>query len=256
MGFAVAGIGAAVGGMISANASENAANTEANAARNATGVQLGIYNDEKANAAPWLQSGQAALGTLNADMPSLTTPFSMQDFQQSPGYQFQLSQGEQAMQRSAAASGILNSVGTEQGLNNYAQGSANTDYQQALQNYMGQNQQTYNMLSGMSGQGLSAASLTNTAAQNAGNNVSSNIIGAANASAAGQVGTANAITGGISSLANGYMNKNAMSNVFGNQNPGSMNGPLLNSTQGANSAMYDNMPQLSPNSSTFGSLTD
>lgn len=237
--------GAVIGGVIASNASQSAAGTEANAANNATQTQLQMFNTEEANAKPWLTSGQNALNTLNADMPSLTKPFTTQDFQTSPGYQFQLSQGEQAMQRSAASRGLLNSVGTQQNLNNYAQGAANTDYQQALQNYMGQNAQTYNMLSGMSNQGLSAASLTNSAAQNAGNNISANTIGAGNAQAAGQIGTANAITGGISSGVNGFVNYNAMSNLFGNQNPNGMNSQLLNSTSQANAAMSNNMPTYS-----------
>lgn len=254
MGFAIAGAAAIGGALISSSASQNAANTEAGAANAANGLTTNMFNTEEANAKPWLTAGQNALGELQTDLPSLDAPFTMQDFQESPGYQFQLNQGLQAMQRSAAAKGMLNSSGTQQNLNNYAQGAANTDYQQALQNYLSQNQQKYNMLSGISNQGLSAASLTNSAAQNTTNNISANTIGAGNASAAGQIGTANAINGGLSSVANGYMNYNMMSNLFGNQNP------YANMSGGSNGMM---MPQLGstaapaqPNYSLGANLTD
>lgn len=209
MGFAIGG--AVLGGaLLSANASQNAASTEAGAAGQATALDQSMFNTEQANAAPYLASGTAALNTLNADMPSLTAPFTMQDFQQAPGYQFQLNQGLQAMQRSAAAKGMLNSVGTQQNLNNYAQGSANQDYQQALQNYMGQNQQTYNMLMGQSQQGLQATGMSNAAAQGFASTASGNMIGAANAQAAGQVGTANAISSGIGTGVNAYQSNNLL----------------------------------------------
>jgi len=215
-GGIIAGVGAIGGALISSNAAQGAANTESNAAANASQVQQNMFNTEEANAQPWLASGQSNLATLNADMPDLTRQFTMADFQSNPGYQFQLGQGEQAMQRSAAAAGMLNSSGTQQGLNNYAQGMANTDYQQALTNFTNNQQQRYNMLSGLSSQGLSAANMTNQVGMNAANNISSNIMGSANAQAAGQIGTANAISSGINGGINSYMGYSAMNNLANN----------------------------------------
>lgn len=216
MGFAIGG--AIIGGIAaSAISSSNAAGAMNNASNNALGLTQSEFNTEQANAAPYLESGKNALATLNADMPQLSSPFTMQQFQQSPGYQFQLDQGMQAMQRSAASKGLLNSVGTQQNLNNYAQGTANSDYQNALQNYMNQNQQKYNMLSGLANQGLQATGLANSSGQNYANNASNTILGAGNAQAAGSIATGNAITNGLSNGVNGYVNYNAMSNLFGNQ---------------------------------------
>lgn len=210
---AIAG-SALVGGIMSSNASGKAADAETNAANLASQTQMGIYNDEKANSAPWLQSGQNALNTLNADMPDLTRKFTSADFVQDPGYQFQLQQGQQAMQRSAAAKGLLNSVGTQENLNSYSQGMANTDYQQALGNFTNSQAQRYSMLSGLSGQGLSAANMTNAAAANAGNNISNNQMAAGSASAAGYVGQANAVSNGLSTGANGLMNYSLMNQLI------------------------------------------
>jgi hypothetical protein len=198
------GVGALGGAIIEGNAASGAANTEANAAGASNAIQYQEYQNNLANEAPYLQAGNSALSSLQSQLPSLEAPFTLSDFQESPGYQFQLGQGEQAIQRSAAASGLLNSVGTEENLNNYAQGAANTDYQQALTNFTNSQQQRYNMLSGLVGVGQNAASMSNAAGTNYANAASNNLTGAANATAAGQVGTANATTGALSSGANTF----------------------------------------------------
>lgn len=227
----IAAAGAIGGALISSNASSNAANTEANAANNASQTQWNMYQDEKNTSAPWVAAGQSGLAQLQAAMPDLTRQFTAQDFQSNPGYQFQLQQGQQAIQRSAASKGLLNSVGTQQNLDAYSQGMANTDYQQALGNFTANQQQRYNMLAGLSQQGLSGANMTNQAAMNAGNNISNNQMAAGNAQAAGIMGQANATSGAISSIGNGAMgygimnqlqqgNVNGYANVYGTSNPG------------------------------------
>lgn len=211
--------GAVIGGGMSMIGSQNAANTEANAAGNASQMQWNMFQQQQANAQPWMQSGNAALSSLNAQMAngSLTNPMTMQQFQQDPGYQFQLQQGQQAIQRSAASKGLLNSVGTQQNLDAYSQGMANTDYQQALSNFTNNQQQRYNMLSGLSQQGLQATGMTNAAGANVANNISSNTMAAGNAVAAGQMGTANAIGGTFGNAINGVNNNNIMNQLLQNQ---------------------------------------
>jgi hypothetical protein len=227
----IAAAGAIGGALITSNASSNAANTEANAANNASQTQWNMFQQQQANAQPWMQSGQQNLATLNAQMAngSLTNAMTMQQFQQDPGYQFQLQQGQNAINRSAASRGLLNSVGTEQTLDAYTQGMANTDYQQALQNFTANQQQRYNMLSGLSQQGLQATGMTNAAGANAANNISSNQMASGNAQAAGIMGQANATTGAMTSLGNTAMGYGLMNqlqqngqtpNVYGTSNPG------------------------------------
>ncbi len=55
-------------------------------------------------------------------------------FQQDPGYQFQLAQGQNALTNAASLSGGMNSNNLK-GLLGYSQGLANQDYQQAFNNY-------------------------------------------------------------------------------------------------------------------------
>jgi hypothetical protein len=132
-----------------------------------------------------------------------------------PGYQFTLNQGLQGIENSAAARGMQLSGATLKDLNNYAQGMADTTYQQQL----GDAQSVYNtdvgnlmQLAGLGGSSAGTASgnaistgqgigstLTST-----GNQIGSNIIGAGNATAAGQVGASNAIGSGIGSLGQMY----------------------------------------------------
>jgi len=214
----IGGVASLGGGIFGGVSAQNAANTEANAENNALGFQEQAYNTSLANEAPYLQAGNSALSSLQSQLPSLEAPFTAQDYQESPGYQFQLGQGEQAIQRSAAASGLLNSTGTEENLNNYAQGAANSDYQQALTNYTNSQQQRYNMLSGLVGIGQNAASMSNSAATQFATSAGNTAIGTASAQAAGTVGTANAITGGLSSGAN-LVSQNQLTNaILNNQN--------------------------------------
>jgi hypothetical protein len=140
-----------------------------------------------------------------------------------PGYQFALQQGLQGIENSAAARGMQLSGATLKDLNDYAQGRADTTYQQQLGNAQSVYNNDVSNLMQMAGLGSGAAgtasgntiatgsnigsTLTNTGAQ-----IGSNIIGAGNATAAGQVGASNAIGSGLSSAGQMYQ----LSQLFGN----------------------------------------
>lgn len=90
-----------------------------------------------------------------------------QTFTQSPGYQFQLQQGNKGINQSAAAQGGLLSGATLQALGQYNQGVANQSYNQYLQNLGGfgaiqQNATMANQLGANIGQ-TTYAGLTNQA---------------------------------------------------------------------------------------------
>jgi hypothetical protein len=235
MPFAVAaGIGAvgAIGGaLISSNASESAAQTQANAANAATAAEQAQFNTTTQNLSPFVGTGQIALGQLGSmlGLPStvggqanpnapLAQPFTAAQYQQSPGYQFQLNQGLGAVQNSAAAQGGLAGGNTLTALTQYGQGLANTDYQQAYNNYTANQLQQFNMLNTVSGNGQNAAAQLGTTGAQVASNIGSNTIGAGNALAAGQVGSANALTGGINSAtSNGMLSFLLAANQANNQ---------------------------------------
>jgi Chaperone of endosialidase len=200
-GGAIAAAGSIAGSAISGSAAKSAAQTQAGAANNATQAELSMFNTTQQNLAPYMTSGANALKTLNSQLPSLTKPFSATQYQASPGYAWQMSQGIDAVQNSASAAGGIGGGNTLKALTTYGQGLANTDYQQALQNYMQQQQQTYNMYSGLVSGGQNAAANLGGISAQVGGQVGGNIIGAGNALAAGQIGVANAASGGINSLA-------------------------------------------------------
>jgi|SRR5579885_1211802 len=85
---------------------------------------------------PYLNQGGTALTSLQ-QLASPTGPLSQQfsfnptDLQNDPGYQFTLQQGQQALQRSAAAQGNLFSGGTLKSLANYTTGTANQYFNDA-----------------------------------------------------------------------------------------------------------------------------
>lgn len=199
--LAAAGIAAGaslLGSYMSSNASSDAAQTQANSAAQANALQQQMYNQNVQRLSPWTTAGGAALGNLQGLMGSngmngaLTTPFSATQFQQSPGYQWQLQQGLNAVQNSAAARGGLGGGNTLKSLMTYGQGLANQDYQQALQNYQNWQQQVYGMNAGLANSGENAAGMTAGLGANAATQMGSNTIGAGNALAAGRIGGANA----------------------------------------------------------------
>jgi hypothetical protein len=211
------GVGAVASAYIGSQASQSAANTEANAANNASAVQMSMFNQEQANEQPYMTAGAQSLSDLQGQMSTLNQPFTMSQFQEDPGYQFDLQQGQSALQNSAAASGHMISSQELGNASNYSQSMASNEFNNAFNRYQTQNQSTYNRLMGMVQVGQAGASNTNAAAMNAGNNISANTIGAGNAAAAAQVGTANAITGGIGSAVNGLTGYSMFNTLNNNQ---------------------------------------
>jgi hypothetical protein len=116
-------------------------------------------------------------------------------FKETPGYQFRVDQGRQAIERSAAARGGLNSGATMRALQGYGQGMAADEYGTF-----------YNRLGAMSGTGQtqvnSLASLGANSAANQGNS----LMQAGNARASGYANQANIFGGAASQIAGGIGN--------------------------------------------------
>lgn len=91
--------------------------------------------------------------------PAFNPQTAMNNFANSAGMQFQLQQGTNALNNLYAAKGLVQSGAAMKGIQNYGQ-------QTALQNYF---MPYMSMLSGLSGQGLSAGSAVAGAGQNFGN---------------------------------------------------------------------------------------
>lgn len=216
-------VAAAIGGgsmILGAVASSNAANKQAAAASDANNTQIGMYNQSRADLAPYRQAGATSLNYLQGSMGDLTKQFSMNDYQQDPGYQFRLNQGTQAMERSAAAKGMLNSMGTMQNLNNYAQDQASNEYQNAYNRFTQSQSQRYNMLSGVANMGMGAANTGVQMGMNTADQMGKNMITGGNNSAAGMMGMANVVSGGVGQYTNMAMGNQMMNRFAPQQQPG------------------------------------
>lgn len=195
----VAGAGA------SAYASSSAASDQEASANQAAQLQEQQYAQNTTNQQPYMSAGTQALNTIGQDQANGTgfaTPFNPSTYIDTPGYQFQLQQGQSAINNSAAATGGVLNGGTLQALDSYTTGLANTTYGTAYNQYLQNSQQQYNQLYGVASLGESAAGSLGSQNTTATNNAANDITSAGNAAAAGAVGTSNAINTGLGTVAN------------------------------------------------------
>jgi hypothetical protein len=150
-------------------------------------------------------------GTQDGEYGSLLKPFSLSDFEASPAYQFNLQEGEKAINKGASARGMYYAPQTLQDIGKYSQGVASNEFQNAYSNYNNNMNNIWNRLYGLSGTGQNAAAQTGAYGANMANQVGQNMIGAGNAQAAGRVGAANAIGGGVSDAYNNYLMSQVLS---------------------------------------------
>lgn len=237
-GGALLGLG---GALISSNGAQNAAQTQASAAQSASQLQYQEFQQQQQNQQPWLAAGSNALSQMQN--PSFQQSFNMSDFQQDPGYQFDLQQGQQAIDRSAAASGGLQSGGTLKAAAQYSQGMASNEYQNAYNRFNNNQTQQFNRLASLAGLGQTANGQLNQAGSAMAGQVGSNMMGAANAQGAATIAGANAYGGALSNLGNmgiqgatlsAYANPN-MGGYFSGSYPGMGGGGGSLSSLGYNS---------------------
>lgn len=242
IGAIIGGGASLLGGIFGSNAANHAADAQANAAMYAAQQQRQLgdeslafqkqqYQDAVTRSMPWMQAGSGAIQNLwqslqNGDLSkqwdqTFQAPTAATE-QNDPGYQFRLQQGEQALQRAAAAKGGIYSGGTLKALSRYGQDYASNEYgnvyNRALQQYqMGYNQfqnnqaNEYNRLAGVAGIGQTSANQLNSAGVQTGANVGRTLgdlgsqlgtdyMNAGAARASGYIGSANAWNGALQGI--------------------------------------------------------
>jgi len=131
-----------------AKATTQAANISAQSSREALALQQRMYEEGISRQQPFLDIGTNALNRLAAlNQPGANTA---QFIQQDPGYAFRLSEGQKALDRSAAARGGLISGGAMKAAQRYGQEMGSQEFQNA-----------YNRLAGIAQLGPSAAGVQN-----------------------------------------------------------------------------------------------
>lgn len=193
---ATVGVGA-LGAIVSSNSAQSAANTQANAANRATDVQSQIYQQQRADSEPMRNLGNSAASELYANN------FGKDGNWKDPGYTARLQEGYKALNAGAAARGNLYSGSTMKALTRYGQDYASNEYGKAYD-------RQFNRLSTLAGYGTGLSPALSNAGSNYANSVGNNMMSAANAQSAGQIAQGNAISGGLSSGANYYLQRQAM----------------------------------------------
>lgn len=130
------------------NAQQNAANAQQTSIAGGLNALSGSYGQGRgaltqnytAGLQPFLQNygtatqGTGALGNALGLNGPQGNAAAVTAFQNNPGYNFQLQQGENAVLANQAKTGQLGSGATDIALNNYAQGQANQGWNQYIQN--------------------------------------------------------------------------------------------------------------------------
>jgi hypothetical protein len=206
----------AVTGYMGSRAASKAGEAQAGAARDAAGLQNEQFQQTREDQMPWLKAGERALGKLEGAVDY--TPFGMSQFQADPGYGFRLSEGQKALERSAAARGGLISGGALKAATRYGQEAGSQEYMNAFNRYQQERAAKLQPLQSLAGVGqTTAANLGAAGAANAGA-VGNYLTSGAAAQAAGMVGSTNALTQGVSQYLNYNQGNNLMNALAYNRN--------------------------------------
>ena len=208
MGIETAILGSAV---LGAASSRSAAKTQANAAGQAADLQREQFDRTMEMQAPFREAGVRALNKLEA--ASEYTPFGMAQFQADPGYGFRFEQGQKALERSAAARGGLISGNTGGALQQFGQGLASQEYQNAFNRYQAERQARLGPLQSLAGVGQTSINALGQAGQNYASGMGEALGAGAQARASGYMGAANAIGGGVGQYM-GYQQNQATNSLL------------------------------------------
>lgn len=191
-------VGSVASGVIGASSAKKAADAQVQAAEISAGVQReglqfqkDTYAEARTDAAPWMEAGRKALSQYQVELglaPGEST------FKTSPGYDFQVKEGEKGVMNNLAALGMKNSGAALKELTRFRQGLADTTHN----NYL-------NRLQGIAGMGQGQVNSLNSLGQGVAGDVQRGMQGigqtyqeAGQARASGYMGAANAWQNGIS----------------------------------------------------------
>jgi len=149
--------------------------------RDAIDTQWRMYQQNRADYAPWREEGTTAIRELGRRVAA-----GPGEYTQSPDYRFLMEQGTEALNRNAAAAHTLDSGAHEKALLSFGQGLASTDYDKYLARW---NQYQLAPLQSLAGLGLTATGQTAQLGANVASNIAQNQIdrGAARASSYNQL---------------------------------------------------------------------
>jgi len=161
------------------------------AARQNNDLQTRMYDETVARSQPYTDVGARAitsLGTRVLDGGDLSGGVNMADWQQDPSYQFRLQQGQQALERGAAARGNLYSPAASKALMDFGQGLASNEYGTIYARREAEQNNLYSRLAGLAQGGAQSGQFQTAAGQNMANNIGQTNMSLADARTAGRLG--------------------------------------------------------------------
>ena len=208
-----------------AQSAEAAAAALTKANENTLAFNRDVLKQQQANAQPWLDAGTGALrkiGEINATPYKLPTE---EEAMASPGIQFQLTQGQRALEAYQRKHGTLISGKAIKDINQFAQGVASTGYQNVVNRGLQERDANLNPLLSVAGLGQVSTAQQNSNLGSAAN-LNANVVGsgatniadmntsAAAARASGYVGGANAIGGAITNIGNNLLDTTSIQELL------------------------------------------
>lgn len=147
-------------GKYSADATKYASDVASSTADKQMAQQQGFYDTQRADTTTQRQLGQQSIGQLISGMSdgSLTKKFDGGDLASDPGYQFRMQQGQGALTGSALAGSGLQSGAYIKAMDQYNQGFASNEYNNAYNRYTNDQNNTFQKLMGSAGLGQAAVS--------------------------------------------------------------------------------------------------
>ena len=268
-------------GVMGAKAAGKAANQQA------AGQQAGIdetrrqFDVSQANSQPFVEAGQQSIGLLMDALKSgkfgmgsagaapadFKAP-TLEEVQQTPGYQFAAQQGSKGILQASAAGGGGISGGTSKALQGYQTQLANTTYgdafSRAMQAYQSQlagygtrlaaNAQEFGQMFAPAQLGAGATANINQIGGNASSTIAQLMAGIGSSNAAGTIGGSRQITSGMNSAANSISQGMYLSKLYGGPS-GITPGASLPSTSSIPGGA-GNAALLLPGTANYGIIQD
>jgi len=192
------------GAVYSSSQARRAAQIQADAAAAANKTQWAMFNQNRADIAPWQAVGESSLGQLGAETlgpnAPLTRAFGTADFQADPGYQFRKSEGQKAIDHQLGSIGMHNSGQSVKEAARFNQDIANQAYQGAYNRFNSDQTNRFNRLNSLSGTGVNAAGRIAGLGANAASNSSNITLANGRAQANGRINSSNAYLNALNNI--------------------------------------------------------
>lgn len=175
--------GSVLGGILGGKGAKKAAKAQVQVAREGLALQKQMFEQGRADLAPWREAGGQAIGQ---GLAMLQPGY---DYTASPGYDWRFNEGQRAVEGSAASKGLLMSGGNLKDLTRFGQGLAAADY----------NDQ-FNRTMAVASGGQQAATNSANFGQNYANSATNTLGNIGQAKASGYAGVNQAIQGTLGNL--------------------------------------------------------